>query len=74
MLSLEGQQRIGADIAASGSPYLNEIPIRDFLLEQMNQTSKPIEDFCFVSASMTTVLSDAAPGSATISFKDISGF
>jgi len=61
ILTLEGEQRIGADIqgAATGGYYLDEIPIRDFLLQQMQQESKPIVDFCFTSASFNRVLGDA---------------
>ena len=52
------EQRVGADIfgGASDKFYLDEIPIRDFLLEQMALEHKPVVDFCFSSAPLSKIM------------------
>jgi len=57
ILTLEGEQKIGADIYGHAmGTFLDEIPIRDFLLEQKSLDSKPIVDFCFVSSNLKQVI------------------
>ena len=75
ILTLEGEQRIGADMSGSSTEFLDEIPISNFLDEQMARSEKPIVDYCFASADMSRVLSRAAADTwVKTQFSDISNF
>ena len=53
--------------------YLNEVPISQFLDEQMALPSNPVLDYCFTSASLSRVMGDAG-GGFTERISDINDF
>lgn len=78
-LLLATEQRIGASVigAAGHTFYLDEIPIRDFLQEQMALGEKsPVIDFCFTSAPFSKIMDDVSDDGFSFenAFRDISNF
>ena len=56
------EQKVGADLYADthGFGYLNEVPIANFLDEQMALPHQPVYTYTFISASLEQVLADAS--------------